>query len=57
MSSPIEVVNMSPEDYRKRKVALVTGTVFPRFPLPKVFVHRLFRSLISFIKTRGHLVL
>ncbi|KAG0059929.1 hypothetical protein BGZ89_012681, partial [Linnemannia elongata] len=25
MSSPIEVVNMSPEDYRKRKVALITG--------------------------------
>ncbi|KAG0250905.1 hypothetical protein BG011_007984, partial [Mortierella polycephala] len=25
MSSPIEVVNMSPEDYRNRKVALITG--------------------------------
>lgn len=25
MSSPIEVVNMSPADYRKRKVALITG--------------------------------
>ncbi|KAF9379054.1 hypothetical protein CPC16_010944, partial [Podila verticillata] len=24
MSSPIEVVNMSPADYRKRKVALIT---------------------------------
>lgn len=27
MSSPIEVVNMSPEDYRARKVALITGIV------------------------------
>jgi hypothetical protein len=26
MSSPIEVVNMPPEEYRKRKIALITGT-------------------------------
>lgn len=26
MSSPIEVVNMSPADYRNRKIALITGT-------------------------------
>ncbi|KAF8929105.1 hypothetical protein BGZ58_009164, partial [Dissophora ornata] len=25
MSSPIEIVNMAPEDYRNRKVALITG--------------------------------
>ncbi|KAF9133368.1 hypothetical protein BGX30_012307, partial [Mortierella sp. GBA39] len=25
MTSPIEIVNMSPQDYRNRKVALITG--------------------------------